>query len=192
MSKFSSFEEDQLIFEHWRGHLKEDAGSVLDAAQIGLGIIGLGADFFGGVGAPFDLLNAGISTLRGDPVMAILNAISAIPVGGDAVGKGAIALLMASKLNLKSKVALKSLVIGSKVYSVGDRARSILGMIQKIQSQIQKVLNPQQQVIFQKEVVAPLRAMAKDRTPAAKFDSQRWQRFLQWKRGRRGVGRRRA
>ncbi len=135
MSKFSSFEEDQLIFEHWRGHLKEDAGSVLDAAQIGLGIIGLGADFFGGVGAPFDLLNAGISTLRGDPVMAILNAISAIPVGGDAVGKGAIALLMASKLNLKSKVALKSLVIGSKVYSVGDLARSILGMIQKIQSQ---------------------------------------------------------
>lgn len=56
----------------------------LDWLQGGLDIVGL----IPGVGEAADGLNAVISLGRGNPLEALLSAISMVPVGGDAVGKG--------------------------------------------------------------------------------------------------------
>lgn len=56
----------------------------LDNAQTGLSIAGM----VPGLGAAPDLINAGVSALRGDWGGAALNAVSAIPFLGDAIGGG--------------------------------------------------------------------------------------------------------
>ena len=56
----------------------------LDWLQGGLDVVGL----IPGIGEAADGMNSVISLARGNPLEAMLSAISMIPLGGDAVGKG--------------------------------------------------------------------------------------------------------
>ena len=62
-----------------------------DHIQAGLTIAG----FIPGIGEPLDLVNAGISLVRGKPLDAVLNAVSALGPVGDVFGKGSKALIAA-------------------------------------------------------------------------------------------------
>ena len=62
-----------------------------DHIQAGLTIAG----FIPGIGEPIDLVNAGISLVRGKPLDAVLNAVSALGPVGDIFGKGSKALIAA-------------------------------------------------------------------------------------------------
>ena len=75
---------DRLIKESFSG---------MDALQGALDLAG----FIPGAGEIFDVANAGISTLRGDPIGAVLSAISVIPGIGDGIGKSIKALRYAAK-----------------------------------------------------------------------------------------------
>ncbi len=58
--------------------------TTLDVIQLGLDIAG----YFPAVGIAADLINAGISLMRGDISGAILSTVAAVPIVGDAVGGG--------------------------------------------------------------------------------------------------------
>jgi flagellar hook-basal body complex protein FliE len=76
---------------------------VLDNLQKALDVGGL----IPGVGEFADALNVGVSALRGDYVGAALSAVSMIPIAGDAIGKGAKALLAASNTPAAKQAAKK-------------------------------------------------------------------------------------
>ena len=61
------------------------SNSILDGLQTVLDLVG----FIPGVGEVADVVNAGISAMRGDYLGAALSLVSLLPVVGDAIGKGA-------------------------------------------------------------------------------------------------------
>lgn len=102
LSKMALMSEDELLEDN-----KISADSVLDGIQLALDAAG----FIPGLGAVPDILNAGISALRGDFAGAGLNLVSAVPGIGDAVKAAVIA-----------KKGLKSAKTVSKVAKLGNIA----------------------------------------------------------------------
>jgi uncharacterized protein RhaS with RHS repeats len=62
----------------------DDGWSIWDIIQTGLDIGGS----IPGIGEPLDLINGGISLMRGDYVNAGLSFVSMVPIAGDIIGKG--------------------------------------------------------------------------------------------------------
>ena len=62
--------------------------TLLDVTQLTLDAVGALVDPAGGWGAPIDIANALISTYRKDYLGAVFSVISAVPIVGDAIGKG--------------------------------------------------------------------------------------------------------
>lgn len=91
---------------------KLDVDSVLDGIQTALDFAG----FIPMLGAAPDLLNAGISAMRGDFLGAGLNLLAAVPVIGDSVKAAVIA-----KRGLGSAVAVANLTKGTKIANKGQR-----------------------------------------------------------------------
>lgn len=91
---------------------KISADSVLDGIQLALDAAG----FIPGLGAVPDILNAGISVLRGDFAGAGLNLVSAVPGIGDAVKAAVIA-----KKGLKSASAVSKVAKLSNIANKGQR-----------------------------------------------------------------------
>ena len=74
---------EQQLQERLDFQQKLDEGA-LDYIQTGLDLGGL----IPGLGEALDAVNAVISLARGNPLEAVLSAISMVPAAGDAVGKG--------------------------------------------------------------------------------------------------------
>lgn len=95
------------------GQRQKEAWSVqdvLDNTQLVLDLAGL----VPGVGEVADAANVGISVARGKYIDAALSAVSLIPVAGDAIGKGAKALLRASNTAAAKKAAQQLFKLVSK------------------------------------------------------------------------------
>lgn len=108
------------------------ASDMADWGQAALAAIGL----IPGAGEGFDAVNSAISLARGKPVEAILNAISVIPLIGDALGKGTIVLLRAIK---SAKTAIKW---GATTYTIGGLGIFLKEQMDKAPEQeIRSVLN---------------------------------------------------
>lgn len=97
---------DQLATYNPELDLNEAA---MDWVQGGLDVVGL----IPGAGEPADAVNALISLARGNPLEALLSAVSMIPAAGDAVGKG-------------GKIVLKVLDPVMDMIKHGDEAALIL------------------------------------------------------------------
>lgn len=91
---------------------KLDVDSVLDGIQTALDFAG----FIPMLGAAPDLINAGISAMRGDFLGAGLNLLAAVPVIGDSVKAAVIA-----KRGLGSAVAVANLTKVTKIANKGQR-----------------------------------------------------------------------
>jgi hypothetical protein len=92
--------------------------AVLDGLQFALDVAGM----FPAVGIVADVVNAGISVLRGDMTGAALSLISAIPVVGDAFGAAKLAVKTATSLPNAGKLILKTVMkhpVGSLRFLAG-------------------------------------------------------------------------
>ena len=95
--------------------------SMLDWMQLALDAIGLVPGF----GEPFDAANAAIHTIRGNPLMALLSAISVIPIYGDAIGKGTKLLLWGIRTG-------KAMKFGANTYTVASLGKTLKGQLDKV------------------------------------------------------------
>jgi RHS repeat-associated protein len=101
----------------------------LDGLQLALDVGGM----IPGLGEPLDLVNAGISALRGDYIGAALSMAAAVPLAGELAG----AAKIARRTHTADQVALKELVdeatnIGRKPLSVDD-ANTVLDWAHEVQ-----------------------------------------------------------
>ena len=118
------------------------ASNMVDWAQAALAAIGL----IPGAGEGFDAVNSAISLARRKPIEAILNAISVIPLIGDALGKGTIVLLRAIK---SAKTAIKW---GGTTYTIGSLGIFLKEQMDKAPEQeIRSVLNVMDKKLGNKE-----------------------------------------
>jgi hypothetical protein len=118
---------------------QQSVSTGLDWLQAGLGAIGL----VPAAGEFFDLANVAISTLRKDPVNAILNAVSMITTVGDIFGKGTQALLKAIKSG-----TMKNIELFSKVYTVGSLGAFLQDQLTPdVEQKIRTVLNKMDEVV---------------------------------------------
>ncbi|RRJ54792.1 RHS repeat protein [Paenibacillus oralis] len=110
-----------------------------DKVQMGLDVLGM----LPGVGAVFDVINAGISLARGDFVGAGLSLVCMIPGVGDAFGAARLAGKAASKIG---KAVMK--VGGEKILKLGKSqmdkvltaAKKVMGQTDVIQKQVAEKL----------------------------------------------------
>ena len=107
----------------------QQSSKALDWMQTALDGIGL----IPGWGEPFDAANAAIHAYRGNPLMALLSAISVIPVYGDAIGKG-------TKLLLGAIKAGKAIKLGAKTYTVASLGAVLKTQLAKVNDVEVKVL----------------------------------------------------
>lgn len=111
LSKMSATPEEELN-RNAEEKSRLDVDSVLDGIQTALDLAG----FIPGLGVVPDLLNAGISAMRGDFLDAGLNLLAAVPVIGDSVKAAVIA-----KRGLGSAVAVAKLTKVTKIANKGQR-----------------------------------------------------------------------
>lgn len=109
LSKENAKSEEEMKAET-EEKLKLDPDSVLDGIQLALDAAGLAP----GVGAIPDLLNAGISAIRGDWAAAGLSVLAAVPIIGDAATAAKFAQkgVKAAKAAKKAEVATKATNVG--------------------------------------------------------------------------------
>ena len=114
---------EQQLQEKLDFQQKLDEGA-LDWIQTGLDVGGL----IPGLGEALDAVNALISLARGNPLEAVLSAISMVPGAGDAVGKGGKVILKVFGPALDMIKAAKP--VGDIIKKIGpDKVKKISGVI---------------------------------------------------------------
>ncbi len=115
-------ESEDEIKKRTEEALKVEPEAVLDGIQLALDAAGLAP----GVGAIPDLLNAGISAIRGDWGAAGLSVLVAVPVIGDAATAAKFAQkgLKAAKIAKKTSVAVKEVPAAGKPFGELTAKRS--------------------------------------------------------------------
>ena len=100
-----------------------------DHIQAGLTIAG----FIPGIGEPIDLVNAGISLLRGNKLDAALNGVSALGPVGDIIGKGSKALIAAVNKGITT------IKLGAERYAVFELAGYLRNLYEENKSMLASV-----------------------------------------------------
>ena len=111
----------------------------LDALQFSLGVLG----FAPGIGEPFDLVNAAISTKRRKPLEAVLNAASVLP-GVDVPAKGAIILLRALERGVTT------IRFSGQTYGVAELGHYLLVQFQKLP--LKRLLEREQIALIERDL----------------------------------------